>query len=215
MLPKSDAKASSGSSRWLRTTDTRCRLGLSVNWGAGRAQSDARLYGTYPEYLFSNSARGLYVDIYAPSAINFSFGGSDVAVEVFTDFPYGTSVLVQVASSPPAAFELALRMPEWVDAASVPVTVDGAPAGAGAPASYLKLQQTWGSPSAPTKVAFELPMRLRAHRYTGASQVAPYSHFLQFERTNFIELSMNSRQNADSEFNTYKVRLPKAMILAI
>ena len=136
-----------------------------------------RLYGTYPEYLFSNSARGLYVDIYAPSAINFSFGGSDVAVEVFTDFPYGTSVLVQVASSPPAAFELALRMPEWVDAASVPVTVDGAPAGAGAPGAYLKLQQTWGSPSAPTKVAFELPMRLRAHRYTGASQVAPYTRY--------------------------------------
>jgi DUF1680 family protein len=136
-----------------------------------------RLYGTYPEYLFSNSARGLYVDIYAPSAINFAFGGSDIAVEVFTDFPYGSSVLVQVASQPPAAFELALRMPEWVDAASVPVTVDGAPAPAGAPGSYLKLSQTWGSPSAPTKVAFALPMKLRAHKYTGASQVAPYTRY--------------------------------------
>ena len=136
-----------------------------------------RLYASLNEYLFSLSPPAappaLYVDIYAPSTISFSAGGSSVVVQVATQWPYGADVLVTVSADPPLALDLALRMPSWVAAASVPVTVDDAPAAPGAPGAYLHLQRTWTSSS----VRFALPMAARAHAYTGASQIALFARY--------------------------------------
>lgn len=136
-----------------------------------------RLYGSLNEYLFSLSPAGappaLWLDIYAPSTISFSAGGSAVVVQVATQWPYGTDVLVSVAADPPLFFDLALRMPSWVAAASVPVSIDDAPAAPGTPGAYLHISRTWTT----SAVRFALPMAVAALPYTGVSQIAPYKRF--------------------------------------
>ena len=136
-----------------------------------------RLYGSLNDYLFSlsppSAPPALFVDIYAPSTISFSAGGSAVVVQVSTQWPYASDVLVTVAADPPLALDLALRMPSWVAAASVPVTVDDAPSAPGSPGAYLHLARTWTS----SAVRFSLPMAARAHKYSGASQIAPFTRY--------------------------------------
>ena len=126
-----------------------------------------RLYGSLNEYLFSTVAggAGIYVDIYAPSSI--AHGALTLTVD--TAWPYGSAVNINVSSSEPGSVVgIALRMPAWVAAASVPVALNGAPAVyAGAPGSYLHIERAWGAADA---LAFDLPMALAAHLYTGVTQ---------------------------------------------
>lgn len=123
-----------------------------------------RLYGSLNEYLFSISPGGLYVDIYAPSSITLAVGQSAVTVDVSTEFPFSSGVVVTVTSSPPTRFDLALRMPVWAGDAPIPITVNGVPATSGLPGSYVHIVQVWQQTTA---VAFELPRTLVAHAYTG------------------------------------------------
>ena len=140
-----------------------------------------RLYGSLYEYLFSLSPAGappaLYVDILAPSTINFTAGAAAVSVQVVTDFPYGSSVLLVVSASPPGAtFDLALRIPAWTSAsAGVVVSIDGVPLPSALPGTYLHTQQrAWPALS---RVTYDLPPAVVAHRYTGVSQIAPYTRY--------------------------------------
>lgn len=126
-----------------------------------------RLYGSLNEYLFSTSQAGAYIDIYAPSSFTFT-GGS---LTVFTDFPYGSDVRVVVALDNPASpFDLALRIPSWTAAASVPILINDVPiSSSGVPGSYLHLAGPW---EAEQTISFVLPMALTPQRYTGVTQYA-------------------------------------------
>jgi len=131
-----------------------------------------RLYGSLNEYLFSLApGAGLYVDIYAPSDINFTHAGSAVRVVVATAFPGDGAVTLTVTATPAVSMDLALRMPAWAGPGSVAVTVDGAAGPAGVPGSYLHLHRTWGP--ATTTVAYTLPLGLATHRYTGSTPTGP------------------------------------------
>jgi hypothetical protein len=130
-----------------------------------------RLYGSLNEYLFSTRGPSIYVDIYAPASI--THGALRVTVD--TAWPYGSAISVAVESSAPGTvIDLALRMPSWVSAPSVPVGLNGAPFSTGAPGSYLHISRAWGAADALT---FELPMALAAHAYTGVSQLPPYTRY--------------------------------------
>lgn len=134
-----------------------------------------RLYGSLNEYLYSTVAggAGIYVDIYAPSSI--VHGALNVTVA--TQWPYGDAVTITVSSSTPGAtaIDLALRMPSWVMAPAVPVALNSASgAYSGIPGSYLHISRAWGSADV---LSFTLPMSLAAHRYTGVTQLPPYSRW--------------------------------------
>ncbi len=134
-----------------------------------------RLYGSLNEYLFSTVAggSGIYLDIYAPS--NITHGALTLTVD--TQWPYGTAVAITVSSSAAggAPTDLALRMPSWLAAPSVPVALNGAPAAyAGTPGTYLHIARAWG---ASDRLEFELPMALRAHPYTGVTQLPPLARY--------------------------------------
>lgn len=139
----------------------------------------ARLYASAPEYLFTLAAppapEGVRVDLYAPSELNFTTrGGVAVRLTVDTDFPRGGGVAITLAPAAAVALDLALRIPSWAAAAAVPVSVDGAPAGEGAPGSYLRLSRTWGG-ARPAVITLTLPFALSSHAYTGLTQVPPFT----------------------------------------
>jgi len=79
-----------------------------------------------------------------------------------------------VTATPPVAFDLALRLPSWTSSPSVVVTIDGIAMPAAPAGSYMHTSsRTWSS----SKVSYELPMAIVAHKYTGASVIAPYTRY--------------------------------------
>jgi DUF1680 family protein len=116
---------------------------------------------------------GIYVDIYAPSSISFTFGGSACSVDVTTAFPFDDGILLSVSADPPVAFDLALRMPAWAGTAPIPISVNGVPVAPGVPGSYAHVKQTWSSAASPASVAFVLSRTLAAHLYTGVTPTGP------------------------------------------
>jgi DUF1680 family protein len=141
----------------------------------------SRLYGSIPEYIFSllaAPAQGVLVDLYAPSSFSFvSLGGVAVNVSLATGWPYSTGVSVSLVAnaSLPSQFELRLRMPAWVAAPSVPVTVNGASGPVGIPGTYLTLPGPF--PAGATAVVYDLPMAFASHAYTGLTQMPPYKRY--------------------------------------
>jgi len=141
----------------------------------------SRLYGSLPEYIFSTlpGGGGVYVNVYAPASITADVGGGDATVNVTVEtlFPYGAAVRVTVTPSAPAAFDVALRMPGWLSAPTLRITVDGGrtPALEGARGAYLHVSRQW--PAAATTFDFSLDAALVPHAYTGVTAVPPFVRF--------------------------------------
>lgn len=116
--------------------------------------------------------------MYAPADLSTPAAGGavNVTVSVNTAFPYGTAVSVTVAATPPggAPFDVAVRLPSWVAAPRVAVLLNGAPLTSGAPGTYVHVTRSWGAADA---LAFDLPMAVEAHPYTGATQLPPFVRY--------------------------------------
>ena len=120
---------------------------------------------------------GISVDIYTTANITFdTTQGSEVVVAVRSTVPYftdpTTSVMVSFVSSSvlSAAFEIALRIPEWVATPTVAIALNGQGEFAvGTRGSYVSFYREWRTGDALT---FELPPALRATKYVGVNQVA-------------------------------------------
>jgi DUF1680 family protein len=132
-----------------------------------------RLYGSLPEYLYSLSPRGIYVDLYAPSEISWKQGNTELKLTTTTAFPEAGDVKIKVDTSQRATFTLSLRIPSWA-AKAVEIFLNGKPVSAGIPGSYCHLEWEWKPGD---QVSFNLPMRFRMSRYEGYDQIAGYSRY--------------------------------------
>ena len=94
-----------------------------------------------------------------------------------TAWPYGADVRITLTMPADGDLDLVLRVPAWLAAPSLAVTVDGAvwPT-AGAPGSYLHIRRSW-SAGAPHSITLALPMALTAQAYGGHSQLPPYARY--------------------------------------
>lgn len=93
-----------------------------------------------------------------------------------TAWPYDTGVSITLLMPASSVFDVALRIPSWVAAPTVAVTVNGvAWPVQGVPGTYLHLNQTW--PAGPSSITYSLPMAFTAHNYTGHSQLAPFTRW--------------------------------------
>lgn len=153
-----------------------------------------RLHGSLPEHVFSliNAAAGgaeaapvagVAVDVYAAASITFAVAAADgggaaagvATVAVDSSFPYasdaaGTSATVTLKLAPPSLrFKLSLRVPAWVAAPAVNVTLNGEVVASAAAGSYATLERRWRDGD---RLALSLPMELRATYYVGKNQVA-------------------------------------------
>ena len=153
-----------------------------------------RLFGSLPEYVYSYSYGGgggggggaaattLTVDLFAASSITLPLpppGGGALTLAQDTAWPYGSAVSLTLTVPPGAAaadVDIAVRVPAWLAAPDLAVTVDGAAWPArGAPGSYLHIRRTW-APGAHA-LTFALPMAFAAQRYGGSSQLPPYQRW--------------------------------------
>lgn len=119
-----------------------------------------------PQYIYSLAPDGVYVNLFAPSTITWPHAGQNVTLTTSTDFPNGSRVTLTIRSSAPAKMTLRVRVPSWASGA-VGFDVNGATASKGVPGSYVSLDRNWSNGDV---ITFDLPMRLRLHKYTGLDQ---------------------------------------------
>ncbi len=132
-----------------------------------------RLYASLPEYLYSISPEGVYVDMYAPSEISWRQGSEEVRLVNLTAFPESGEVSLQIECARPVMFKLSLRIPGWATQA-VEISLNGKSIRAGIPGSFCHLEREWKPGD---RVSFNLPMSFRMKLYEGYEQIAGYSRY--------------------------------------
>jgi DUF1680 family protein len=132
-----------------------------------------RLFASLPEYLYSLSPRGVYVDMYAPSEISWKQAGTEVNLSTATAFPEAGDVTLKIGAAQPVLFALSVRIPSWVSR-PMEIRLNGKPLTAGIPGSYCHLERKW-TPG--DQVAFSLPMGFRMLRYEGYDQIAGFQRY--------------------------------------
>jgi len=116
-----------------------------------------------PGFLYSVASDGIYVNMYSPSRITWSQGGSKVTLNTSTQFPDDTNVSMKLSVSDLVPMNIRLRIPSWA-AGNVTVQVNGKDTDTGAPGSYVTLNRTWATDDT---ISFNIPISFRLTPYTG------------------------------------------------
>jgi hypothetical protein len=112
---------------------------------------------------------GLCASLYGSNTVKAKVGsGTMVTIEEQTDYPFSSSIRMNVKIESSVQFPLYLRVPRWSKGASVkingrPVKVEAAPL------SYIVLDRTWKSGD---KISLDLPMGLSVRRWTANKNAA-------------------------------------------
>jgi len=105
--------------------------------------------GTLPQiaadYRISSyfqNKHGVYVNLYLPSTLRWNARGANFALRQTTDYPYDSSVRLDVIASSPATFSVFLRVPVWAQDAALTVSGvrDSRKLGAG---SFAEVRREW------------------------------------------------------------------------
>jgi uncharacterized protein len=104
---------------------------------------------------YFRDARGVYVNLYIPSTLRWTEGGTQIALTQKSEYPYDAHVQFAVKASRAAEFAVNLRIPAWADGASV--SVNGKREGARA-GSFARVLREWKTGD---RIDLELPMTAR------------------------------------------------------
>lgn len=121
--------------------------------------------GRYGQFIYGQSADGVYVNLFIPSELTDSNLGLTLRQE--TKFPDEERTKLTLRLKKSATFTLHLRHPSWVAANAFTVRVNGkAVESTSAPSSYVELNRKWSNGD---KVEIELPMRTTVERLPDGS----------------------------------------------
>jgi DUF1680 family protein len=113
-----------------------------------------RLLASLDTYLATKSDRGVQVHQFATGTID----AGAVRLSLGTDYPWQGDVRIEVLASGDAPWELALRIPPWVEGATV--THGGQPAEV-KPGEYARIRRSWSDGDV---VVLSLPLATRLVR---------------------------------------------------
>ena len=119
-----------------------------------------------PALIYSASARGIDVNLYAPGAARFVLPrAGTVALEQETRYPFDGSVQLRLALEHDARFALRLRIPAWAQQATI--TVNGMRVDRGiVPGEFAVIEREWHTGDT---IMLEFPMAPQLHRRTHAN----------------------------------------------
>jgi DUF1680 family protein len=132
-----------------------------------------RLLGSLPEYIYSLSTDGLYINLFHASIIRWSQSGSDLSLKMSTRFPLTSDVQLRLSSTQPVQSKIRLRVPAWA-AKEMQIRVNGEVSASGKPGSFVTLDRTWRDGDV---IAFTLPMEFKMTRYSGLDKVEGHERF--------------------------------------
>ena len=91
-------------------------FGLEPNFGCCTANFN-QAWPKFASSVFMKAADGIACTVYAPALLETNIGGTDVKVEVKTDYPFREKINFIVAADGKAEFALYLRIPSWAETA--------------------------------------------------------------------------------------------------
>ena len=113
----------------------------------------------YHNMIYLKDADGLYVNLYVPSVVEWSFDGQTVSLKQETDYPESEASAMTLSLARPATFALHFRVPGWSKGATL--AVNGEPIGdaRAEPGKWATIEREWRSGD---RVTIAIPMELRA-----------------------------------------------------
>jgi len=111
----------------------------------------------YGNLIYFRDDRALFVNLYLPSTVEWTRGGTTVKVTQQTNYPDAEDIEMRIQSSMPVGFPLRLRVPGW--ASGVTVKVNGVAAASQAVAgNWTSIEREWRDGD---RVVLTIPLRFR------------------------------------------------------
>ena len=121
----------------------------------------ARLMSSMPGYVYAQSGRDIFVNLYAASTAKLTLGDTRVTCTQATRYPWDGQVRLGLELAQPETFAMHLRIPQW--AADCTVRVNGESQLLQLVRGYARLERAWKSGDA---IELDLPLeiqRMEAH----------------------------------------------------
>jgi len=106
---------------------------------------------------YLGSADGVYVNLYIPSTLRWTQGGTQVSLTQASAYPFDGAVKFDVNVLRTTKFAVHLRIPAWAEGASILVNGKAVAASA-APGKFVTIRRAWKNGD---RIEMDLPMRLR------------------------------------------------------
>ena len=104
---------------------------------------------------YFRDAHGVYVNLYIPSTLRWSQGGTRIVLTQKSEYPDDGHVQFEIKTSKPVEFAASLRIPAWAEGASVAVNGKREAVQAG---TFMRVWRQWKTGD---RVDLELPMKPR------------------------------------------------------
>ncbi len=110
----------------------------------------------YHNLIYYKDGSSLYVNLYVPSQVAWSRGGTGIKVTQQTDYPVSETTTLTLEMTQSAEFPLKLRVPEWCSEMSVKVNASAVNV-ACKPGTWATVERRWNSGD---RVEARIPLRL-------------------------------------------------------
>jgi DUF1680 family protein len=104
---------------------------------------------------YFRDAHGVWVNLYIPSTVGWTQGGTQISLTQKSEYPYDEHLQFEVKASKAAEFAVSLRIPEWAEGGSLSVNGKRETTQAG---SFARVQRQWKDGD---RVEVEFPMKAR------------------------------------------------------
>lgn len=144
-----------------------------------------RFIPSFPGYMYAVKDRQLYINLFAGNTATMQVGGKDVVLEQQTSYPWDGDITITIKKNQAKAFDMLVRIPEWVNGTPVPsdlyqfsdgvkgsysVKVNGQPVSGNLEKGYLVINRQWKKGDV-VSVHFDMPVRtITAHEKVKADE---------------------------------------------
>jgi hypothetical protein len=135
--------------------------------------SSVGLIAKLPEYIYSLADDGVYINLFAPSMINWKQGNEEMTLVTRTGFPENDQVSISVKCKSQKKMKIRIRIPSWADG-KVKIEINKKGLVTGKPGTYATVDRTWKNDDV---ISFTLPLSFRLHKYTGLDQDKTYDRY--------------------------------------
>ncbi len=169
--------------------------------------------GTFPQITadygissYFHSPNALYVNLFAPSRVDWKLGGRRIALEQDTQYPYSPEISMRIHTERPETFAVALRVPAWAGPGTK-IAVNGRGFSAELrPGTFASIRREWRDGDR-IEYHIEMPLRLEAvdpqHPQVQALLAGPVALFAvgsldsRFTRAQLLAARQRSAGSAD------------------
>ena len=125
-----------------------------------------RMIGALPEFIYSVTDDGVYVNLFVPSSIHLRTTAGNVILTMVTEFPYDPGVRLKVKVEKPVKSGIRIRVPSWATG-NMSVRLNGKEVVTGNPGTYVTVRRQWNDGDI---ISFTLPVGFKMTKYEGVEK---------------------------------------------